>query len=147
MSDSLRDQLESVEPQLDLVKTRHLVMLQKTSMGPVIFLFEHRKPKEEPASLRMETVARPHFEVRLYSRQKRLLKEEKRQKYRFTFRQPKSDVVFPADAKSAKGTRWSRIDDEFYERLRQHDTSAWEELFCDLLDIGSTGASSKSGKG
>jgi len=149
MSDTLRDQLEQASEKLDLVKTRHLAMLQRTDAGPVVFLFEHRRPTGAKPSLRMEAVVQPHYDVRLNSYNNRLVKKEKRLRYRFTFREPRGNVVFPADSKSGKGSRWSRVDDDFYARLKDHESSAWEELFCSFLDGDGDGdgSLSKSGKG
>jgi hypothetical protein len=151
MFDTLRNQLNKLGSKLPLVKTDHYMLLVRDEKRPVAFLLEKRKPKDEPATFRMESVVMPDYQTKLYTnKQNRMVTKNVRTRYKFHFRRPKSYVSMPVGAKQPKRSRLIKIDTNLYDRLRAHDSGAWELLLGDLLDIPSkftSGSRISGGKG
>ncbi len=138
MTDTLKTQLENLGSKLPVIKTDHYVLLHISGYGPVAFLLEKSKPKGETATFRMESVIQPEYQTRLHiSRQKRMIPEAVRSRYRFHFRSLKKGFNMPADAKCPKRSRWIKLDDAQYNKLRTHNNEAWELLLGALLDLPS----------
>jgi hypothetical protein len=138
MTDTLKSQLDSLGTHLPVIKTDHYVLLHHSSYGPVAFLLEKRRPRDETATFRMESVIQPAYQTRLHiSRQGRLIPEAVRTRSKFHYRRPRKSVLMPADVKCPKRSRWIKLHNEQYDQLRIHDNGAWELLLGDLLDIPS----------
>jgi hypothetical protein len=138
MTDTLKTQLETLGYKLPVINTDHYVLLHRSNYGPVAFLLEKRKPKDESSTFRMESVITPDYQTRLHiNRENRMVPKAVRTRYKFHFRRPKSYVSMPLDAKCPKRSRWIKLDTDVYNRLRSHDSGAWELLLGDLLDIPS----------
>ena len=146
MSDTLRNQLNDLQNALPIVQTNHYVLLQRTDQGPVAFLLERTYPANSKPEFRMETVVQPEYQARLYvSRKNRLVHKASRTRFKFTFRKPRKNVTLPGDVKCPKQSKMIKLVDRLYDRLRAHDSNAWEEVLGDLLDIPSN--TSSGGKG
>jgi hypothetical protein len=151
MTDTLKTQLENLGSKLPVIKTDHYVLLLRDKKRPVAFLLEKLKPKGESATFRMESVIKPDYQTRLYTnRENRMVTKDVRTRCKFHFRRPRSHVSMPLDAKCPKRSRWIKLDTNLYDRLRAHDSGAWELLLGDLLDIPSkftSGSRISTGKG
>jgi len=137
MTETLADQLDKLGDQLPTVHSSHYALLQKNgNAGPVAFLFERRDPTDAPPSLRMESVVMPTFQALLHvSKKKRFVPTTRRVRYRFNYRHPRGSVILPVGAECPRNAKLVKIADELYERLRDHDNTAWEELLGAFLDV------------
>jgi len=148
MHESLATQLSKLEGQLPLVATSHFVMFQRTNSGPVAFLFERREPDGSQPTLHLQTEVQPEFQIRLYAGRKgKLIPKPSRTRFKFRYREPRKSVTLPAAAQCPKRSKWMKVADNLYDRLKAHDNEAWEELLGDILDIPSTPGKSSASEG
>lgn len=149
MHQSLKTQLENLDGRLPVVPTVHYVLFQRTEAGPVAFLLEKVKPKEDEAAMFMQLTVEPAFDKKVFSDKKGDLRTlVRRKRYEFRFREPRKPVKLkvPANGQAAC-TNWMKVADRLYDRLRAHDSTAWEDLLCMLLDVPRSSKRGKSSAG
>lgn len=138
MSSDLRQQLESAAASIDLVKVKHYVMFNKTEAGPVAFLLDRMDPKDGQSSMLMRMEVGPVFDSKVVVSGGRMHTNVKRRRYKFKFREPRKPVKLKVPASgNACCTQWMKVADRLYDRLVSHDSTAWEELLCMVLDVPS----------
>ena len=152
MHENLRNQLDSLGDKLPVVPTKHYVMFDKTAAGPVAFLLE-RIDSDKPV-MRVQMTVNPQFADKIVPlrKKKSFCAVGKRKRYAFWFKDHKRPVsmAVPATGKP-QCSMWRLIaDDAFYEKLKRHDSMAWEDVLGEILDVPSSrscrGRSGSSGK-
>jgi hypothetical protein len=143
MSEDMKTQLENLGNKIPVVPTRHYVMFNNTADGPVAFLME-QVVGDNPL-LKMEMSVKPVFSQYLVPSKGGSVKSvTKRKRYEFRFRDPRRKRNFPVKAgQTPSCDKWLRVDDGLYQKLRAHDSDAWEDLLGFILDVPSTNSGSR----
>jgi len=142
MTETLKTQLEKLGNRLPIVKSAHFVLLMRGKArdghDASAFLLERRMPNGQEPSFHLQSAVKPEYQFRLsVDRKKKFDRRASRTRFRFNFRKPNTDFDLPSGAQCRKGARLIKLTDALYERLRAHDSAAWELMLGDLLDIPS----------
>ena len=143
MSETMRTQLENLGDKLPVVPSRHYIMFNKTTDGPVAFLME-QLAGDSPV-LKMEMSVKPVFSQYIVPSKGGSVKAvTKRKRYHFKFRDPKRKRNFPVKpGETPSCDKWLKVDDDLYHKLRTHDSDAWEDVLGFILDVPPANAGSR----